>query len=111
MYKAAPPFLLTVEMDPIDDADFDKWYREEHLDMLHKLPGYRRSLRYVIGPKTPLTMGEPPRYLAIHEIDDLRGFDSKEAEAANATPWTVKHLGESKVFIPRAWELVDSQGF
>ena len=103
--------LLTVEMDPTDEADFEKWYREEHLDMLHKLPGYRRSSRYVIGPRTSLTHGEPPKYLAIHEIDDLRGFDGKEAEAANTTPWTVKHIETSKVFIPRGWELVHSQGF
>ncbi|KIX06604.1 uncharacterized protein Z518_04580 [Rhinocladiella mackenziei CBS 650.93] len=108
---AAPPFILTVEMDPVDETDFDRWYREEHLDMLHKLPGYRRSLRYVIGPETPLTVGQPPKYLAVHEIENLRAFDGKEAEAANTTPWTVKHLKESKAFVPRGWELIYSQGF
>ncbi|KIW26512.1 hypothetical protein, variant [Cladophialophora immunda] len=109
--ESAPPFCLTVEMDPVDEPDFDKWYREEHLDMLHKLPGYRRSSRYVIGPKMALTEGDPPKYLAIHEMNDLRGFIGKEADAANDTPWTVKHIKDSKTFIVRGWQLIYSQGF
>jgi len=98
-------------MDPVDEADFDKWYREEHLGMLHKIPGYRRTPRYLLGPKAPLTKGEPARYLAVHEFDGLEGLGGKEAEAANSTPWTVKHVKDSKVMIARAWELIHSQGF
>ncbi|OAL34514.1 hypothetical protein AYO20_06144 [Fonsecaea nubica] len=109
--EVAAPFCATVEMHPVDEPDFDKWYREEHLDMLHKLPGYRRSSRYVIGPKTALTKDEPPKYLAIHEMDSLQGFVGKEADAANTTPWTVKHIKDSKVFIPRGWELITSRGY
>ena len=111
--QAAPSYVLTVEMEPSEanEKDFDDWYRQEHLNLLSKLPGYRRSLRYVIGPKTPITQGEPPKYLAIHEIDNVHAFDGKEAEAANTTPWTTKHIEEAKTFIPRMWEKVYSQGF
>ena len=111
--QAAPSYLLTVEMEPSEanEKDFDDWYRQEHLNLLSKLPGYRRSLRYVIGPKTYITQGEPPKYLAIHEIDNVHAFDGKEAEAANTTPWTTKHIQEAKTFIPRMWEKVTSQGF
>ena len=98
-------------MNPSDEGDFEKWYREEHLDLLHKLPGYRRSARYVIGPTTPLTKSEPPKYLAIHEMDSLDGFGGKEAEAANTTPWTKKHIADSKPFIPRGWQLIHPEGF
>jgi hypothetical protein len=98
-------------MEPADEADLDKWYREEHLDMLHKLPGYRRSSRYILGPRTPVTEGDPPKYLAIHEMDELAGLDGKEAEAANNTPWSVKNIKESKAFVGRAWKLLYSQGF
>ena len=91
-----------VYMNPQDPEDFEKWYREEHLDLLSKLPGYRRSLRYKIGPKTPLTRDEsPPPYLAIHEVESVDAFGSKEAEAANSTPWTAKHIKESVPFIAR----------
>ncbi|KIW72097.1 hypothetical protein PV04_00317 [Phialophora macrospora] len=109
--EVAPPFCVTVEMDPVDEADFDRWYREEHLDMLHELPGYRRSLRYILGPRTALAEGELPKYLAIHELDGLAGLKSKEGDAANSTPWTVRTIKESKVFNVRCWELIYSQGF
>lgn len=99
-------------MHPKDIDDFEKWYREEHLNMLSKLPGYRRSLRYKLGPKTKLTKGDfQPDYLAIHEIDDLSGFGGKEAEAAITTPWTVKHIEDSEVVIVRGWKLLHTEGF
>jgi hypothetical protein len=99
-------------MEPLDEPDFERWYREEHLEMLSKLPGYRRSSRYILGPKLPITLGEPGRFLAIHEVDQIKtAFDSKEAEAANTTPWSVKHITKNKIFIPRAWELLHSEGF
>ncbi|KAJ9622121.1 uncharacterized protein PV06_05805 [Exophiala oligosperma] len=110
---SAPPYLLTVEMEPTaeNEEDFDQWYRKEHLELLSKLPGYRRSLRYIVGPRTPVTQGDPPRYLAIHEVDNVHAFDGKEAEAANVTPWTVKHIAEAKVFIPRMWRKITEEGF
>lgn len=110
---AAPPFLGTVEMESADEDDLNKWYEEEHLELLSKMPGYRRSLRYTIGPPVPeaLRKTEPAKYLAIHEVDSLSAFDSKEAEKANTTPWSVKHITGSKVFIPRGWELIHKEGF
>ena len=107
-----PKNILTVYMNPENPEDFEKWYREEHLNLLAKLPGYRRTLRYKIGPKTPLTKDEdPPPYLAIHEVDDVVAFGGKEADAANSTPWTVKHIEQSKPFIARGWKLVAPEGF
>ena len=103
--------ILTVEMNPSDPDDFEKWYREEHLNLLAKLPGYRRSLRFKIGPDTPLTKTPPPKYLAIHYVDDVSAFGGKEAEAANTTPWTVKHIEQSKPFIARGWKLIKAEGY
>lgn len=81
-------------------------YREEHLELVSKIPGYRRSLRYKLSPvQTPLTKGDGPEevqpYLAIHEVDDVATFGSKEAEEASSTPWTEKHVKESHPFIAR----------
>ncbi|KAK5163804.1 uncharacterized protein LTR77_010478 [Saxophila tyrrhenica] len=105
------PHILCVYMNPADVDDFEKWYREEHLGLLAKLPGYRRSLRYKIGSRTPLTKGETQPFLAIHEVDDVSAFGSKEAEEANATPWTVKHIKESNPFIARAFKRISEQGY
>lgn len=91
------------------------------------MPGYRRSLRYQLGPSVNPALskgihdpargieekdGFIPKYFTIHEIDDIgRAFTSKEAEAANVTPWTVKHIKDSKVFVARAWQLVHQEGY
>lgn len=99
-------------MQPSNEADFHKWYHEEHLAMLSKIPGYRKSERYVLGPATPLTQGEnPPRFLAIHELESLDGLAGPEIQAANETEWTVRMLKESSVFIPRTWRLVHEEGY
>jgi hypothetical protein len=98
-------------MNPQDEVDFDKWYREEHLEMLSKIPGYRRSLRFELGPKMELTEPEVGKYMGIHEMDNWDGMTSEAAVAANTTPWTTKHIQESKPFVVRGWKLIHSQGF
>lgn len=112
VHVVAPPFIVTVEMDPKDEADFDAWYRQEHLDLLRKVHGYRRSQTYKIGPRVPvLTLGEPPRYLAVHEVDNVKAFTTgPEAEAA-WTEWTKKQVEETEVFIVRGWGKVRAVGF
>ena len=56
--------------------------------MLFQLPGYRRSLRYKLGPIAPISQQPTQPFLAIHEVDDVSAFGSKEAEAANSKLWT-----------------------
>lgn len=88
-----PPQIVMVYMTPPppSTSDFETWYRTEHLALLSKVPGYRRSLRYKLGPPTPLTRDDPrpPTYLAVHEVEDVvEAFGSEEARAANETQWT-----------------------
>lgn len=112
--EVPPPFVVTAEIHPQPEnvEDLEKWYNEEHLSMLAKIPGYRRTLRYRLGPRTPLTKGDVvPEYLALHECDDVGAFGGKEAEAANATPWTMKQMKESEVFTARGWKLMHAQGY
>jgi len=107
-----PKFIVTVEVEPLDDADYDAWYREEHLDALHKVPGYCRSQRYKLGPPVPkLTMGDPPRYIAVHEVDDVNKWFSGPEHAAVWSDWTKKQVGEAKAFVVRGWEKVKAVGF
>lgn len=108
-----PPQVLTVEMYPEDPADFDKWYREEHLDMMAKVPGFIRALRYKLGPRAPLTKGEdPPTYLAIYEVDDAMAFIGHEGSAAaGATEWSKTHMAGSKAFVVRGWKRMYDEGF
>jgi len=98
-------------MEPLNEADFEAWYREEHLHALHKVPGYRRSQRYKLGPPVPkLTLGDPPRYLAVHELDDVKTFSGSDNPEVSSD-WTKKQVGEAKAFTLRGWEKVKAVGF
>ncbi|KAF8856827.1 alpha/beta-hydrolase [Acephala macrosclerotiorum] len=62
----------------------DKWYREEHIEMLSKVPGWLRTRRFVtssIDPKAPV------EFLALHEYKPQNGLGGKEFQAATSTPW------------------------
>ena len=98
-------------MNTSDPEDFEKWYREEHLPLIAKLPGYHRSLRCKIGPDTPLTKTPAPKYLAIHFLEDISAFGGEEGEAATTPPWTKKHIKAIKPFKARGWKLIKAEGY
>lgn len=96
-------------MEPLDEADFDKWYREEHIPLFSKVAGFHRSTRYRWQSKKTFNGKEPPApCLTIHEIDDASCLATEEAKRANSTEWTAKHVKESKKTEARAWRLLHS---
>jgi hypothetical protein len=108
-HTVTSPYIMTVEMNAKDDADFHKWYKDEHLEMLAAIPGYRRSSRYVFHG-SPLMITKPAKFLAIHELENLDGLTSPEAKAANETEWTVRMIRESDPFVLRLWKMVTREG-
>ena len=82
-WTAEPPYQLTVAMTPPDagQADFVAWYREEHIDMLLKVPGWRRVRLF------RQVDGDGPTFMAVHELESPAVFDRPEYEASIATPW------------------------
>lgn len=80
--------MVAVFLDLHDGEDkkeqLDKWYREEHIDLLSKVPGWLRTRRFVtssIDPKAPV------EYLALHEYKPENGLGGPEFKAATTTPW------------------------
>lgn len=68
------------------EPDFDAWYREEHIAILSRAPGFVRTRRYELVSGTTLDKfkrvePEIPKYLALHEFE------------GDVLPW--KELGES----------------
>lgn len=99
--SATSKVIVTVEMEPPNVEHSHHWYQEEHLDLLSRIHGYRKSSRYVLGPATPLTLGEPEKFLAIHELDSSDGLAGSEGKVANKTNWTMRMRKESSIFIAR----------
>lgn len=81
--------------------------------MLSKIPGYRRSLRYQLGKDdfAKRTPKDAPRFIAIHEFDDLSGLDGPELKAADTSAWTKKVLSKSTAIVARGFRLVQPFGY
>ncbi|KIW00917.1 uncharacterized protein PV09_07660 [Verruconis gallopava] len=110
--EVPPKFIVTVECEPSDEDDYNAWYEQEHLDILHKIPGYRRSQRYRLGPRVDgVTRGQPPNYVAIHETDDIQQFFQGPEFDAAWSEWTKRVVSNAKVFVVRAWETLHPEGY
>lgn len=93
IFTAPAPYILYAELEPENEEDLDTFYRQEHFPLLNKVPGYRRGLRYKLGPDTPWTMGKPPKFVALHEFEiSHRMKDSEEMVTVTTTPWTLKTM-------------------
>ena len=100
-------------MSTTNPSGFDDWYRNEHLPLLSKMPGFVRALRYKAGPATGANASEQPMYLTVYFVEDLgKAFASEGAAKANATELTKKFLADSKpAAVGRAWVLLGKEGW
>ncbi|MCJ1247897.1 hypothetical protein MMC30_005112 [Trapelia coarctata] len=85
--------------------ELDKWYREEHVEMLSKVPGWLRTRRFVTSSIED-KLDEQLEYLALHEYAPDNGLGGPEFKAAISTPWNEviwsKVVSEKR---RRTWEL------
>ncbi|KKZ65616.1 hypothetical protein EMCG_08523 [[Emmonsia] crescens] len=78
--------LVTIiqTLHPDKEEEFSKWYREEHLPLLSKVPGWLRTRRFVSSAVEPTAISE---YLSLHEYVSRDSPNGPEFKALNATPW------------------------
>lgn len=83
------PFLMSVALEPPPDGvqEFHDWYREEHSPMLMRADGWRRIRRY------EQVEGNGPRFMALHELESLGGYETEAYRAATSTPWRERVIG------------------
>lgn len=85
--------LVGVALTPPEDIenDFNRWYSEEHIRLLSRVPGWLRSRRF------ELLEGRGPKYLALHEYARINGLTrSSEFQAATTTEWTKRSISACK---------------
>src|SRR6266568_7081144 len=82
-WTSEPPFQLTVGITPCagGDEDFVAWYREEHIDLLLHVPGWRRARLF------RQLDGDGPAFMAVHELESPAVFDHSKYEKSISTPW------------------------
>lgn len=75
---------LNIQPGADKKAELERWYREEHIDLLSKVPGWRRTRRFVTSS---IDAQAPIEYVAIHEYAPTNGLDGPEFKAATTTKW------------------------
>ncbi|KAE8154820.1 alpha/beta-hydrolase [Aspergillus avenaceus] len=83
---------LTVPADSAKEEDVNRWSREEHFPMLARVPGWRRSRRFVTSSIDPKA---PREFLALHEYSAKNGLGGAEHKAAMDTAWRNRLMSET----------------
>ncbi|KAK2784522.1 hypothetical protein FQN52_008943 [Onygenales sp. PD_12] len=74
-----------------NEAEFNTWYRDEHMVLLSKVPGWLRTRRFVTSSIDDNNKaGGGIEYLSLHEYSTREAPNSPEIAAANSTPWREK---------------------
>lgn len=71
-------------------AEFDRWYDEEHLGILLECPYWQMCRRFRVIDPAPGS----PTHIALHYLTDLRALESEERTRARNTPWRKRLAAE-----------------
>ncbi|CBQ70808.1 conserved hypothetical protein [Sporisorium reilianum SRZ2] len=103
-------YLVTNSVDVKDEVrdEYNKWFEEEHLPMLSKVPGWKRSRRFTLidngvnGLDATEGMADAvPKCLGLHEYDTDNPEDTQEYKDACSTPWRAAILGANNANLVR----------
>ncbi|KAK5674465.1 hypothetical protein LTS10_012853 [Elasticomyces elasticus] len=97
-----PNFVIAAAFTPTDDEDYENWYRQEHLEEISGITGWRKTLRYALTfarqnrkPAAEKELDEPPKFLTLHYFDG-DSLPEQELAGASGSEWTKKQLGSMK---------------
>jgi len=84
-FSTGPNLLVAVflRLNPGWKEEYDRYYTEEHMDAIAKVPGWRRTRRFV---NTGLPEGDV-ELSQLHDYDLNNGLGSKEFKHATSTKW------------------------
>lgn len=90
------PLLLYAAISHLSDTDLDEWYRREHVELISKCPGHRRTTRYKLVTSSILSAFErsfpgAPTWLTLHEFHGPE-MPWEELAATDETAWAKKMI-------------------
>jgi hypothetical protein len=97
--------LTSMDIDPSDEADFNRWYDREHLEERVAIPGFLEARRYVAHQGAP-------KYLCLYSTASFEVLDSPAYRAAleNPTQWSKATLSRFKNMIRTIARITISRG-
>jgi hypothetical protein len=106
MPLAGKAMLLTsMDIDPSDEADFNRWYDREHLEERVAIDGFLEARRYIAHQGSP-------KYLCLYSTETFDVLDSPayRAKLASPTDWSSKTMARFKNMIRAVARITISRG-
>jgi hypothetical protein len=87
--------LTSMDVDPSDEAEFNRWYDREHLEERVAIEGFLEARRYVAEE------GSMPKYLSLYSTETFEVLDSPayRTALANQTEWSKANISRFKNMI------------
>lgn len=79
--------FVATDVELQHEADFNRWYDQEHVEERARIPGFISSARYE-------AVEGQPKYLGLYRTESLDAFTTPDYKAAfgNQTPWSITNL-------------------
>jgi hypothetical protein len=97
--------LTSMDIDPSDEAEFNRWYDREHLEERVAIEGFLEARRYIAHQGAP-------KYLSLYSTETFEVLDSAayRAALANQTDWSKAIIARFKNMIRAVARITISRG-
>ena len=97
--------LTSMDIDPDDEADFNRWYDREHLIERVAIDGFLEARRYIAHQGSP-------KYLCLYSTESFEVLDSPAYRKALTSPteWSKTNLARFKNMIRAITRITVSRG-
>lgn len=98
--------LTSMDIDPADEGDFNRWYDREHLLERVAIEGFLEARRYVAHAGNP-------KYLSLYSTETFEVLDSAayRTALANQTEWSKATIARFKNMIRAVARVTISRGY
>jgi hypothetical protein len=98
--------FVASDVEPADEADFNRWYDREHVEERVRIPGFLSGARY-------FSLEGGRKYLGLYRTESLAVFGSPGYRAAfeKQTPWSIANLDRMRQPIRRVCAVRAVTGF
>ena len=97
--------LTSMDIDPSDEAEFNRWYDREHLEERVAIEGFLEARRYVAHQGAP-------KYLSLYSTETFEVLDSAiyRTALAHQTDWSRANIARFKNMIRAVARITISRG-
>jgi hypothetical protein len=97
--------LTSMDIDPSDEAEFNRWYDREHLEERVAIEGFLEARRYIVHQGAP-------KYLSLYSTETFEVLESQayRTALANQTAWSKANIARFKNMIRAVARITISRG-